>query len=150
MKTATSPIARWPSILRFGFAYFAVAGVIGPGLVLWFNIGIVEPESAGWPLASVLIKMAAIVAPVATVAFAVGTYIPTSKGRFRANRLRTFSVLSAGMALVAPFLILVCHSALRAMIQSQPTSTGPMVFPANVAVMFLIVMALGHFTVRFS
>lgn len=149
MKCPDTPRRR-ASIITFGVAYFAVAGLIGPTLVVLFNVGVAEPRSQGWPFASVLFCVAGVVTAVITAAFALGTYIPNRSGRYRSERLRTLAILSAGVALAAPFVIVACLSVLGALIPGLLLLPGPMQFPVALLAMIGIGTGLGYLTMKHS
>jgi hypothetical protein len=98
----------------------------------------------------VLFCVAGVVTAVITAAFALGTYIPNRSGRYRPERLRALSFVSAGMALASPFVIVVCLSLLGTLIPGMALLPGPMQFPVALLAIIGIGTGLGHLTMRLS
>ena len=103
----TPPATSRPQFLAIGVfsaTYFAVAGIVGPTIVVVFNLGIVEPAGDGWPCAIALFVVALFATFTFTATFAAGIFGPCSWAKFRQTRLLLLAFLSALVALTAPLI----------------------------------------------
>lgn len=152
MWTMRMPERFHPRLLAvtvFSATYFVVAAVLGPVIVLVFDIGVTEPMSRGWPFASALFAIALIATITFAAAFAAGVFTPCCHARFQISRLRTLAILSALVALAAPLI------AVLGLVLVGPLF-GTWAPPASIQQLFCLLYivafgwALGHVTVRFS
>jgi len=75
---------RWPAVVAFAVIPAALGILLIPALIVIFDVGIVEPSSAGWPFATVFAIFAAVMTALSAIGFAIGLI---RGSRVRASRL---------------------------------------------------------------
>lgn len=106
----SAPVAfrrRLGSLGVFLGVYLLIAGLLGPTLVVVFDLGMVEPVTAGWPFASALFIIALMAALGFGASFAIGVFTPSRRAQYRRGRLLILALISALIALAAPFFPLI-------------------------------------------
>jgi hypothetical protein len=141
---------RAAAICIFFAVFFFFSAIVGPGIVLLFDIAVADPVTAGWPLASALFVVAGISTAMVTAGYGLGVLRLDRRYVLDRRKLREAAGVFAVVALGGVPLIAVFLGALMIAGSGGVASNCALMLRPEVWCIMSVIVLLGYILGRIS